>query len=103
VFKLYYKAMALHDLGRTAEAQGVLDEMISHLAHSAAWQIAVAYAWFGEPDKAFEWMDRAHAQRDSGLAGLKYNPTSVEESPIGSGVMFWASFGFPAQRWIERI
>ena len=72
--KRYCKAMALHDLGRTAEAQRVLAEMISQYAHNSAWQIAVVYAWFGEPDKAFEWLDRAYVQRDSGLPGLKYNP-----------------------------
>jgi hypothetical protein len=66
--------MALHDLGRTAEAQRVLDEMISHYPHSGAYQIAEAYAWFGDPDKAFEWLDRAYAQRDSGLRKLKWDP-----------------------------
>ena len=74
VHKRCSKAMALHDLGRTAEAQGVLDGLISHYAQSGAWQIAQVYAWFGESDKAFEWLDRAYVQRDSGLPALKYSP-----------------------------
>src|SRR5262249_33908483 len=72
--KDYCKAMALHDLGRTADAQRVLDEVISHYGHRGAYQIAEAYAWFGEPEKAFEWLDRAYAQRDGGLLGLKFDP-----------------------------
>jgi hypothetical protein len=29
------------------------------------------YAWRNEKDKAFEWLDRAYAQRDWGLSALK--------------------------------
>ena len=35
---------------------------------TAAYQIAEAYAHRGEADKAFEWLERAYAQRDSGTA-----------------------------------
>jgi hypothetical protein len=28
----------------------------------------------GEADRSFEWLERAHAQRDSGLALLKVDP-----------------------------
>ena len=28
----------------------------------------------GEPDKAFEWLDRAYAQRNSGLIETKVDP-----------------------------
>jgi serine/threonine-protein kinase len=73
-FRRYGKAMALHDLGRTAEAKGVLEELIARHGHDGAYQIAVVYAWFGEPDRAFEWLDRAYAQRDAGLIFLKYDP-----------------------------
>jgi tetratricopeptide (TPR) repeat protein len=74
VFRRQCKAMALHDLGRTAETESVLEELIARYGHQGAYQIAVAYAWFGEPDRAFEWLDRAYAQRDSGLALLKFDP-----------------------------
>jgi len=71
VIKLSLKAAALHDLGRTAEAQRVLDELIARHGHEGAFQIAEAYAWFGQADKAFKWLDRAYVQRDAGLRGLK--------------------------------
>jgi hypothetical protein len=37
-------------------------------------QIAEVYAYRGETDKAFEWLERAYAQRDPGLAGIKGDP-----------------------------
>jgi TolB-like protein/Flp pilus assembly protein TadD len=73
LFRLHGQALALHDLGRTAEAQRTLDDLIARMGHSGAFQIAEAYAWFGQPDKAFEWLDRAYAQRDAGLASIKFD------------------------------
>lgn len=32
------------------------------------------YAWRGEKDKAFEWAERAYAERDAGLPWLKIIP-----------------------------
>jgi hypothetical protein len=34
------------------------------LGRTAAFQVAQAYAYLGEVDRAFEWLDRAYAQRD---------------------------------------
>jgi tetratricopeptide (TPR) repeat protein len=73
VFKRHGKAMALYDLGRTQEAHQTLDELIARFGHSGAYQIAETYAWFGQPDKAFEWLDRAYAQRDGGLTAIKFD------------------------------
>ena len=43
-------------------------------AQGAAYQIAEAYAWRGEKDKAFEWLERSYRQRDGGLSAIKYDP-----------------------------
>jgi hypothetical protein len=32
------------------------------------------YAWRGQKDEAFTWLDRAFAQRDGGLTELKFDP-----------------------------
>ena len=74
MFKLSRQAAALHDLGRTAEAQRLINELIARHGHDGAFQIAEAYAWFGHLDKAFEWLDRAYVQRDGGLRAVKYSP-----------------------------
>jgi len=71
VFRLSGTAMAEHIVGRAKESQQALDELIAKHAHEAAFQIAESYAWRGEKDKAFEWLERAYQQRDGGLAEIK--------------------------------
>jgi hypothetical protein len=39
-----------------------------------AYQIAEVYAYKNEKDKAFEWLERAYNQHDSGLTLLKGDP-----------------------------
>ena len=67
-------AMAENDLGHATESQQALDDLIAKAAQIAAYQIAEVYAWRGEREKAFEWLDRAYAQRDSGLPFVKSDP-----------------------------
>jgi serine/threonine-protein kinase len=72
--RLSGKAMAHHDLEHAKESQQALDELIAKEAQGAAYQIAWVYAWGGERDKAFEWLDRSYAQRDAGLPYLMSDP-----------------------------
>ena len=46
----------------------------SLLMTGGAYQIAEIYAFRNQPDEVFEWLDRAYAQRDSGLIGTKVEP-----------------------------
>jgi serine/threonine-protein kinase len=32
------------------------------------------FAWRGEKDRAFEWLERAYSQRDGGLSDIKVDP-----------------------------
>jgi len=73
-FRLPSVAMAEHTLGNTKASQQALDQLIGTEAADAAYQIADVYAWRGETDKAFEWLERAYRQRDGGLAQLKTDP-----------------------------
>lgn len=77
-FSLLYSA-----LGRQKEADATLSEFVRHYQDTAAYQIAEVYASRGEVDRAFEWLERAYAQRDSGLSQLKGNPrfTRLESDP----------------------
>jgi tetratricopeptide (TPR) repeat protein len=63
-----------HALGRQAEADVKLSEVIKNYQDVAAFQIAEIYAYRGEADRAFEWLERAYAQRDSGLSQIKGDP-----------------------------
>ena len=67
-------ALAEHDLRRGSESQHALDALIKDYGYNAAYQVAQAYAWRGQKDEAFQWLDRAFAQRDGGLAEVKYDP-----------------------------
>jgi TolB-like protein/Flp pilus assembly protein TadD len=58
-------------LGQQAEARKALDELVACCAHNAAWQIALAHDSLGDRDRAFEWLDRARVQLDSGIRVLK--------------------------------
>ncbi len=48
-----------------------LAECIKTYQSNSAFQIAEIYAFRGESDKAFEWLERAYEQRDGGLGDLK--------------------------------
>jgi TolB-like protein/DNA-binding winged helix-turn-helix (wHTH) protein/Flp pilus assembly protein TadD len=64
-------AMAQHTLGDAESSQQALDRVIATAAGDAAYQIAEVYAWRGEKDKAFEWLERAYRQQDGGLTAIK--------------------------------
>lgn len=76
-------AMAEFTLGDAAASQASLDDAIANYAQASAYQIAEVYAWRGESDKAFEWLDRAYAQNDGGLASIKIDPllAKVKDDP----------------------
>ena len=67
-------AMAQHDLGRAQESQNALQHLLSESRGTSASQIAEVYAWRGEYDSAFEWLERARVQRDPGSRYVKYDP-----------------------------
>jgi serine/threonine protein kinase/Flp pilus assembly protein TadD len=73
-FRLSSVAMAEHTLGRAKESQQALEQLIAQHATEAAFQIAEIYAWRGEKDKAFAWLERAYRQRDGGLSDIKTDP-----------------------------
>jgi tetratricopeptide (TPR) repeat protein len=66
--------IAYYALGRKKESDAALSELVTKYHADAAYQIAQVYAFRNQSDKAFEWLDRAYAQRDSGLIGTKVDP-----------------------------
>jgi serine/threonine-protein kinase len=67
-------ALAEHDLGHGAESKHALDQLIAVHAKDYAYGIASVYAWTGDRDQAFAWLDRAVSQHDTGLLNLKFDP-----------------------------
>ena len=67
-------AIVYHAAGKREEADIALAEMIKTHQHDAAFQIAEIYAFRGEKDKSFEWLERAYQQRDNGVIMMKGDP-----------------------------
>jgi len=68
VFRNLAFTMIHHSLGHPAEADAALQTLIGQFGWTAAFQIAEAFAHRGEIDKAYEWLEKAYAQRDSGVS-----------------------------------
>ena len=71
VFALLGLAVGEHALGHRHEAESALRELVDKHADGAAFQIAGAYAYLGDADRAFEWLERADEERDPGLVEVK--------------------------------
>ena len=67
-------AMGHATAGHAADSDRYLAALVERHRQDAAREIAQVYAWRNDHDKAFEWLDRAYAQRDVGLAELKGEP-----------------------------
>ncbi|HSE39146.1 MAG TPA: hypothetical protein VLH08_00150 [Acidobacteriota bacterium] len=63
-----------HATGKKKEADPTLNEYITKYQNYASVQIAEIYAYRGEVDKAFEWLERAYNLRDGGLSEIKADP-----------------------------
>jgi TolB-like protein/DNA-binding winged helix-turn-helix (wHTH) protein/Flp pilus assembly protein TadD len=72
--KLTDQAIAYHSLGRVQDSNAALAELVAKHRTDSAYQIAEVYAYRGESDKSFEWLERAYKQRDAGLPDIKVDP-----------------------------
>jgi adenylate cyclase len=70
--RLAASAIAMHAIDRAAESTQALDELIAKFGSTAPETIAEVYAWLGDTDQAFRWLERAYETRDSALEGLNY-------------------------------
>jgi tetratricopeptide (TPR) repeat protein len=73
-YRLWALAILYHGMDRRADSDEALREVIEKYAEDAAYQIAEVHGTRGEADAAFEWLERAHAQRDSGLTEMMPSP-----------------------------
>ncbi len=64
-------ALAHHAAGRAAESDAALSEVIAQWGGDSAYQIAQVFAFRGDADQAFAWLDRGYASRDPGLSDMK--------------------------------
>jgi len=72
--KLTGEALAYFAAGRRQESDEALRKLVANHQNESAFQIAQVYAYRGEVDKAFAWLDRAYEQRDPGAPELPADP-----------------------------
>jgi TolB-like protein/DNA-binding winged helix-turn-helix (wHTH) protein/Flp pilus assembly protein TadD len=72
--KLTGLALVYHALGRTHDSDAALSQLIATHAEDSPYQIAEIYAYRGEVDQAFAWLNRSYVKRDPGLNQLKLDP-----------------------------
>ena len=72
-YRLYSLAMAKFALGDRAGSDAALAEVARKNERGAAYNIAYAYAYRGEPDLAFAWLDKAAEYKDTGLPDIAVN------------------------------
>jgi len=70
IWKGYALTIAYAALNDTQNADDFLSTFITDYGSVGAYQVGEIYAFRGEIDLAFEWLERAYAQRDGGLTGL---------------------------------
>ncbi|HEY4492510.1 MAG TPA: tetratricopeptide repeat protein, partial [Acidobacteriota bacterium] len=87
-WRLYGQALAYYAAGKGSQADTTLAELIEKYRDVGAIQIAEVNAYRGKIDSAFEWLERAYAQRDGGLSEIKGDPLlkNLETDPR------WAAF-----------
>jgi len=62
--------MIYHALGREAESDSALEELIERHERDSAYNIAYVYAYRNEADRAFEWLHKAVDYSDPGLSEI---------------------------------
>jgi tetratricopeptide (TPR) repeat protein len=73
IVRAYLYPIAYYALGRKKESDTALSTLIAKYPEST-YGIAQVYAFRDQSDEAFSWLDRAYAERNSGLISTKVNP-----------------------------
>jgi TolB-like protein/Tfp pilus assembly protein PilF len=70
--RLVGSALAYFRLGKKSDSDAALTQFIKSYGDFAPSGVASIYAYRGESDEAFKWLDRAYAQKDTLVSGIKY-------------------------------
>ena len=66
-------ALVEYARGKRHESQQALVHIVATWPNDLTYQIAEVYAFRGESDRAFEWLERSRALHDAGMRYLKYD------------------------------
>ena len=73
-YRRFELALAHYVRGDRAAADAALADIVANDRNLLAYQIAEVYAWRGETDKAFEWLQISYDNHDTGLLSLLIDP-----------------------------
>ena len=73
-YRDYVLAMTAWSAGQRAEARAALQRLIDEMPNIFAAQIAMAWAWQGNREETFRWLERSLDLHDAGLMGIKNQP-----------------------------
>jgi len=73
-YRLDILPILLYAVGRKTEADEALKVLTTKYAGSDAFSVATIYGYRNEPDLALQWLDRAYAQKDTGLIEIVGEP-----------------------------
>ena len=74
VFKIFGLALAYHALGRKKEADEEIKNFNDKFQNEWNYLLAELYAYRGEKDNAFMWLENAYSKKDGWLVFLKGDP-----------------------------
>ena len=73
-WRAYAMALAQQARGDAVAADAALNALIAGHSDDMSFQIAAVYAFRGDADKTFEWLDRAYEKHDPGVMAIIDNP-----------------------------
>jgi adenylate cyclase len=73
-FSLEGQAEAEYSLGHLDASRRLLEQLIAQYGKGSAYQVAAVYAWEGDKDRMFEWLEKSYTQHDAGLIFIKVDP-----------------------------
>jgi len=73
-YRMYGLPLAYYAMGQKAEADLALKDCIAKYHDIGAYNIAQIYAYYGDNNRAFEWLEKAYTMRDGSLPYIKGDP-----------------------------
>ncbi len=94
-YRLTCLATARFTSGDRAGSDAALAELIAKDQNYATYQVAQVYAWQGDKEKAFEWLQMALDRHDTGLLSLLIDPMMKNLRDDPRYAEFLAKIGLP--------
>jgi TolB-like protein/Flp pilus assembly protein TadD len=98
-WRAYAMALAQQARGDAVAADAALNALIAGHSDDMSFQIAAVYAFRGDADKTFEWLDRAYEKHDPGIMAIIDNPFTRELRSDPRFAAFCKKVGLPSPPW----